>query len=146
MAGKRKNENKGAVLIRAAVKGTAVSVVISVALVLIFALVLTFVPIPDRAVEIINQVMKIVSVMVGTAAGMGASESMGAIKGASVGSAYMILGVLSASLLAPPAMPYLTAVGDVLMGAGIGALTGTLRARRAINAKTAARAAKTAGA
>jgi putative membrane protein (TIGR04086 family) len=79
------------------VKGVLVSVFVSVVIILIFALVIKFLPVSSVAVKIVNQLIKVASIFIGCK--LFISEKGGIVKGIILGLLYVVLVNLTFSLI-----------------------------------------------
>ncbi|MBQ7340446.1 MAG: TIGR04086 family membrane protein [Clostridia bacterium] len=79
------------------VKGVLVSVFVSVVIILIFALVIKFLPVSSVAVKIVNQLIKVVSIFIGCK--LFISDKGGIVKGLILGLLYVVLVNLTFSLI-----------------------------------------------
>lgn len=79
------------------VKGVLVSVFVSVVIILIFALVIKFLPVSSVAVKIVNQLIKVASIFIGCK--LFISEKGGIVKGLILGLLYVVLVNLTFSLI-----------------------------------------------
>lgn len=85
-------------------KGVLVAVCVSIVGVLAFALIYKFVDINDTTIKIVNQIIKVVSVVLGVNVALKSDRSKGAIRGLLVGViysvvAYAVFGLLSATFV-----------------------------------------------
>ena len=117
---------KGNSLLTFLLKGTLVSLCISLILVLVFAFLLKFTNIPDTAILPVNQVIKGVSIFLGVFIGMRKSREMGLICGLLIGICFTILAFLIFSLLSGNFAVDLTLFIDMIFGAVIGAICGII--------------------
>lgn len=107
-------------------KGTLISLCVSLVLVLVFAFLLKFTNIPDSAIKPINQVIKGVSVFVGVFMGMKKIKELGLVSGLLIGIFYTILAFLVFSILGGYFIFDLTLLTDIVFGAIIGAICGII--------------------
>ena len=114
----------------AVLRGVLVAASVTVLGVALFALLLNWWNVSDRAVTAINQVVKFVSILAGVTSAMRGGESGGALRGACVGLLYMALGIVCSSLLMGES-PRLTAyLADLGMGLAAGGLFGMILSTR----------------
>ena len=114
----------------AVLRGVLVAASVTVLGVALFALLLNWWNVSDRAVTAINQVVKFVSILAGVTSAMRGGESGGALRGACVGLLYMALGIVCYSLLmgeSPRLTAYLAVLG---MGLAAGGLFGMILSTR----------------
>lgn len=107
-------------------KGTLIALSISIIGVLIFAFVLRFVSIPDSAISPVNQVIKGVSILVGTIFALRKNKEMGLIKGLLIGLFYIVLAFLTFSLLDGNFNLSATILNDLLFGSIVGMIAGII--------------------
>ena len=110
-------------------RGVAVSVIATVILVLLFALLLSLFDFSDRLVHTVNQLIKIVSVGAGVFAGVFPGSEKGLLRGAAVGVIYMAAGIALYAVMTGQELSFSAYLADILMGAAAGGLIGLLRAR-----------------
>ena len=80
-------------------KGSLMALSISLIGILIFAFVLRFTSISDGAIKPINQVIKTLSIFLGTFWGLKKSKEMGLISGLIIGLVYTIISFIAFSIL-----------------------------------------------
>lgn len=117
-------ENKG--LIRALVKGTIISVVVSLVGILLFALVLKFIDISDNVIRIVNQVIKVLSILLGVRSTLKVCPTKGLFKGIIVGILYTIFAYVIFSFLSTSISFDLTTLIDLLFGGIMGGICGII--------------------
>ena len=106
------------------IKGAFVALCISVAFILLFAVVLKFSFVSDLVVKIVNQVIKVVSVFFGVKILLKNNAEKGILKGALLGAIYTVLCYLIFSLLSNSFSFGLSFVFDVLFSMVFGAVFG----------------------
>ena len=107
-------------------KGLLLASVVTVIGMVALAALVIFAPISDGVLLAANQVLKVASVFLGVRSAVGVGGHRGFALGASVGLCYMVLGYGLYCLLDHGlASPYVIA-GEFLMGAVIGAVSGSL--------------------
>ena len=107
-------------------KGSLIALSISLIGILIFAFVLRFVAISDTLIAPINQVIKGVSVLIGTIIALKKSKEMGLISGLLIGLTYTAVSFLTFSLLDGNFNLSATILNDLLFGGIIGAICGII--------------------
>ena len=112
-------------------KGTLVSLAVSLVGILIFAFFIKYVAVPTSAIKPINQVIKGLSLLFGAFIALKKSDKMGLVTGLLIGLSYTILAFLVFSLLDGQFEFSKTLVNDLLFGGIIGAICGVI----AINIK-----------
>lgn len=105
-------------------KGSLISVSISLVLILIFALLIKFFSIPDAAIQPVNQVIKIISILFGVLIGLKKFPQKGLLTGALIGLIYTILAFLIFSLLGSTFSFNASLFVDMFFAIIVGALCG----------------------
>lgn len=126
-----KEDRKLIHLIRDAALATLYAVLISVILALALAMVIKFTSIGDSALKIIDQAIKIISLLFGLMMGI-KQPANGAIKGTIVGLLHAIISSLMLSLLDKSALGNVFDWIDILFTVAIGGISGIL----AVNIKS----------
>ncbi len=109
-------------------KGVLTASLVSVASIAGFALALKAAPMTDTTILVINQVLKVVSILIGVLSAVGRGGAKGYLKGALTGGGYMVFG-LGLSALASMQLPgVLTALSELAFGGAVGALCGAFAA------------------
>ncbi|HPD02594.1 MAG TPA: TIGR04086 family membrane protein [Eubacteriales bacterium] len=117
-------------------KSVLVAVIISLVLVLAFALIVKWAGIPENAIVIVNYVIKFLSVLLGTTAGISRKKN-GAVKGAVSGALYIALAFLLFAALTGGFAEAKFSFIDLGCGIAAGALAGIF----AVNVKKEKKAA-----
>lgn len=107
-------------------KGVGVSLVVSLVGILVFAFVLRFVNIGDNLIKVINQVIKVLSVLLGVSLTLKKDKTKGLLKGAGVGALYTLLAYLVFSVLVGNFNFGLSLVFDTIFAAVIGLICGVI--------------------
>jgi putative membrane protein (TIGR04086 family) len=107
-------------------KGSLLALTFSLLGVLIFAFVLRFVPLADSVISPVNQVIKGVSILLGTLFGLKKTKEMGLISGLLIGFFYTALAFLTFSILDGQFKFSTVVLNDLLFGAIIGAICGII--------------------
>lgn len=107
-------------------KGSLFALSISLVLILIFAFILRFVPIKDEAIAPVNQVIKGISVLIGTLVAMRKCKEMGLITGLLIGLFYTVFAFITFSILDRQFNFSPTIFNDLVFGAIIGAICGII--------------------
>ena len=100
---KRRNSDKTSSsnqLVKTLIKGSLVSLCISLVGILVFAFILKFTNIPESVIAPVNQVIKGLSVFIGVFIGLKKSKEMGLVSGLLIGLVYTILAFFVFSILA----------------------------------------------
>lgn len=106
--------------------GTLIALCVSLTLVLVFAFMLKFTNIPDKAIKPVNQIIKGISVFVGVFIGLKKTKELGLVSGLLIGFIYTILAFLTFSLLSGSFSIDITLLTDIVFGAVIGAICGII--------------------
>lgn len=107
-------------------KGCLIALCISLLLVLIFAFILRFVPVADSVISPVNQVIKGVSILIGTIFGLKKVKEMGLVSGLLIGFFYTALAFLTFSVLSRSFTVNMSLLNDLLFGAIIGGICGII--------------------
>lgn len=108
------------------IKGSLIALSISLIAICIFAFVLRFCDVPDTAIKPVNQIIKIVSVLIGAYFGMRGSREMGLLTGFFIGLLYTILAFVVFSLLNGSFAFSGSLINDVIFGGIAGGISGIL--------------------
>ena len=115
-------------------RGLVISVAVTAAAVVLFAVIIGLVDMSDSLIRIINQVIKVGAIFIGVWATVSPGEESAVRRGALIGLIYMGVGVLLYALLTRQQFTWLSYMIDVLMGLAAGGLSGmvlgSLRARQ----------------
>lgn len=107
-------------------KGALMALSISLIAICIFAFVLRFIDISSDFIKPINQVIKIVSILIGTLYGLKGIKDMGLIRGFSIGIVYVILSFIVFSILNGGFSIDSSIVNDLIFGGVAGAISGII--------------------
>lgn len=107
-------------------KGSLMALSVSLILICIFAFVLRFCDISSEAIKPINQVIKIVSILIGTFYGLKKCNEMGLITGFSIGILYTILAFVTFSILNGGFSFDRSLINDLIFGGIAGAIGGVV--------------------
>lgn len=107
-------------------KGSLISLALSLVLILIFAFFIKYVAVPEKVIKPINQVIKGISLLVGTFIALKKSSQMGLINGLLIGLAYTVLAFVVFSILDGHFEFSKTLVNDLLFGGIIGGICGVI--------------------
>lgn len=110
-------------------RGLLISVLFTAAMVLVFALVLSFAKLSDGAIRAVNQAIKLLSVYLGVRAAVHTGSARPLLRGMLVGLIYMAVGVMLYALLTAQHLSPYAYAADILMGVAAGGLMAILRAR-----------------
>lgn len=120
------NQTKGSGFFKCLLKGSLMALSISLILICIFAFVLRFCDISSDAIKPINQVIKIVSILIGCFYGLKKATEMGFITGFSIGILYTILAFVVFSILNGGFVFERTIINDLIFGGIAGAVAGII--------------------
>lgn len=107
-------------------KGSLMALSISLILICVFAFLLRFCDIKTEAIKPINQVIKIVSILIGTFYGLKKSTEMGLITGLFIGLAYTLLAFVVFSILNGGFNFERSLINDIIFGGIAGAIAGVV--------------------
>lgn len=107
-------------------KGLLVSVAVTVAAVVIFAVIIGLTDLPDSVIRIVNQVIKVGAVFAGVYAAVPKGSDNAIRKGVVIGLVYMGVGVLLYALLSGQQLTVFSWLLDILMGIAVGGLSGMI--------------------
>lgn len=122
---KVKNNEKNNVLLNG-LKGSMLSVCISLVLILVFAFIIKLTSMSDTLIKPINQIIKVVSIFFGTLFIIKKVNQKGLITGTIVGLLYSILAFVVFSILNGGFSFEITLLIDILFGAISGAICGII--------------------
>jgi len=105
-------------------KGLAVAVMVTVGSVVVFALLMQWLMPSDLVIKIFNQIMKLLSILIGVYVAVDRGGENGLIRGASVGLLYMGAGVALYAILTQQGLPFGAYLADIGMGVAAGGLSG----------------------
>lgn len=108
------------------IKGTLISLSICLVLILIFAFLLRFINISDNVIKPINQVIKVISILIGCFFALKKNKQMGLITGLGIGILFTIVAFLVFSILDGNFEFSKTLVNDIIFGGVIGAICGII--------------------
>nr|MBR4280948.1 TIGR04086 family membrane protein [Clostridia bacterium] len=108
------------------VKGLGAALLVTLAGVMIFALLMQWIRPADGTVRIFNQVLKLAAIAVGVWVAVGRGNEGGLLRGALVGLVYMALGVGVYALLSGQSAPWTAYLADLGMGVAGGGIVGMI--------------------
>lgn len=108
------------------IKGTVISVAITLILILAFALIIRFLSIPEVAIFPVNQVIKSVSIFIGLLVITKGAKEKGLIKGLLLGLLYFILNFVIFSILQQSFTITMSNVYDLLLTTLMGGILGLI--------------------
>lgn len=107
-------------------KGSLIAISISLVGILIFAFLIKYIAIPTEAIRPVNQVIKGISLLIGTFIALRKIDQMGLVNGLLIGLAYSLLGFLVFSILDGNFEFNRTLINDFIFGGIIGAICGII--------------------
>ena len=107
-------------------KGLLVAVAATLLGMLLIAALVTFADVSDAALTALNQLLKLLAIILGTWASVGRGGSKGFVTGAVVAILYMILGYGLYVALGGGAFSFSGMLGEILLGAAAGGFTGAI--------------------
>lgn len=123
---KSNNESKGNSILIPLLKGTLISLSISLLGILMFAFVLRFTNISDVVISPVNQVIKGVSIFFGVFIGLKKEKELGLVSGLLIGVCYTVFAFFVFSLLDGAFEINRTLLNDILFGGIIGGICGII--------------------
>lgn len=108
-------------------KGTLAAIGVTLIGMLLIALLTVFTRISDSLLTVLNQLLKVLAILVGVSAAVGRGGSRGFVTGAVVSLLYMILGYALYVILGGEHSVTLM-LGEMLMGTAVGAFAGAILA------------------
>ncbi|MDD4110428.1 MAG: TIGR04086 family membrane protein [Clostridia bacterium] len=123
---KVRNDDSVAPIWQTILKGSLIALSISLVGILIFAFLIKYIAIPTEAIKPVNQVIKGISLLVGTFFALRKIDQMGLVKGLLIGLAYTLLGFFVFSILDGNFELDRTLFNDFLFGGIIGAICGII--------------------
>lgn len=107
-------------------RGLGAALLTTLVAVAIFALLMQWIKPTEDTVRVFNQMLKVVSVAVGTYIAVGRGQEGGLMRGALVGLLYMALGVAAYALLSGQGAPWTAYLADLAMGTATGGIVGAI--------------------
>lgn len=107
-------------------RGCLIALTVSLVGILIFAFVLRFCNIGDMAIKIVNQIIKIVSVLLGVLVALKKDKAKGLLKGAVIGALYTITSYLVFSILVASFSFGLSMIFDLIFSSIVGLICGII--------------------
>ena len=109
--------------------GLLTAVGVTLACVLLFALLMQWLRPSDTVVRVVNQLIKLASIFVGVWVMSGRGSDRGLMWGALLGLIYMALGVGLYALLSGQQLPFTAYLSDLAMGVAGGGIAGAILGR-----------------
>ena len=113
-------------------KGSLLAVSVSLVLILVFALLIKFLNIPDSAIQPVNQTIKIISILLGVVVALKKFPKKGLLTGAFVGFIYTVLAFVFFSLLSGQLIINASLFIDIIFAILIGSLCGIFFVNRKV--------------
>ncbi len=107
-------------------RGLLTTIGVTLACVLLFALLMQWLKPSDQVIRIVNQIIKLGSIFAGVYVTVGRSGENGLLLGAGVGLGYMLLGVVLYALLSGQQLPWTAYLSDIAMGVAGGGIAGAI--------------------
>ena len=127
---RRRSRHNHSPLFARLIRGLLVSIGVTLALVLLFALLMQWLKPDDTVIRIVNQLIKLIAILSGTWFVLRQSNENALFSGAILGLCYMALGVGLYALLSGQHLPWSAYLSDIAMGIAGGGIAGALLARK----------------
>lgn len=118
-------------IIKSLVKGLAVSILFTLLCMVVFAVVLVYLRLPDSLITTLNQIIKIAAVILGVCAAVPRGGEKGLVTGTVLALAYSVLGYILYLSLGGGVFSVRCMLGEMLLTWAAGAVTGSVRANMA---------------
>ena len=112
----------------ALLKGLLIAVALTLACMLLMAAALVALQMSDRLLTVLNQIVKLLAIAVGTCVAVPRGGSRGLLTGVEIAVGYMALGYAMYVLLGGGSFAVGNMLGEMLLGSAVGAVTGAVRA------------------
>ena len=112
----------------ALLRGLLIAVALTLACMLIMAAALVYLQMSDRLLTVLNQLVKLLAIALGTCAAVPRGGSRGLLTGVEIALVYMALGYAMYVLLGGGSFAVGNMLGEMLLGSAVGAVTGAVRA------------------
>ena len=112
----------------ALLKGLRIAVALTLACMLLMAAALVALQMSDRLLTVLNQIVKLLAIAVGTCVAVPRGGSRGLLTGVEIALVYMALGYAMYVLLGGGSLAVGNMLGEMLLGSAVGAVTGAVRA------------------
>lgn len=119
-------ERKDTTVFMRILKGSLIGLIVSLVLVLVLTFILRIIPLSEDVIGPINQVIKGISIVVGTILALRKCKEMGLISGILIGFIYTILSFLVFSLLVGQFEFSKTIINDLAFASIIGGISGII--------------------
>ena len=111
----------------ALLKGLLIAVALTLACMLLMAAALVALQMSDRLLTVLNQIVKLLAIAVGTCVAVPRGGSRGLLTGVEIALVYMALGYAMYVLLGGGSFAVGNMLGEMLLGSAVGAVTGAVR-------------------
>ena len=112
----------------ALLRGLLIAVALPLACMLLMAAALVYLQMGDRLLTVLNQLVKLLAIALGTCAAVPRGGSRGLLTGVEIALVYMALGYAMYVLLGGGSFAVGNMLGEMLLGSAVGAVTGAVRA------------------
>ncbi|MDO5323825.1 MAG: TIGR04086 family membrane protein [Clostridia bacterium] len=109
-------------------KGLLIAVALTLVCMLAMAAALVYLQMSDRLLTVLNQLVKLLAIALGTCAAVPRGGSRGLLTGVEIALLYMALGYAMYVLLGGGSFAVGNMLGEMLLGSAVGAVTGAVRA------------------
>ena len=123
---RRRSSRRQRTLPMTILRGLLTAIGVTLACVLIFALLMQWLRPSDGVIRVVNQLIKLGSIFAGVYVAVGRGGDKGMLTGALVGLVYMLLGVLLYALLSGQQLPWTAYLSDIAMGVAGGGIAGAI--------------------
>jgi len=106
------------------VKGVLTAVCFSVVAVLVFAIIYKFTTFSELTIKVVNQIIKVLSIVFGVSISLKHDKTKGVLKGALVGILYVLLSYVIFSILVASFTFSLSIVYDIIFSVLVGVICG----------------------
>ena len=114
--------------ILALLRGLLIAVALTLACMLLMAAALVALQMSDRLLTVLNQIVKLLAIAVGTCVAVPRGGSRGLLTGVEIALVYMALGYAMYVLLGGGSFAVGNMLGEMLLGSAVGAVIGAVRA------------------
>jgi len=134
-------KKRGAALWRI-IRGVLAAAGVTLLGMLVMAAAVVFLGLPDGAIRALNQVLKLISVCIGTFCAVGVGGEKGFLTGAAAAAVYMIAGYACCCVLGGTPFSWAAMLGEIVLGAAAGAVLGSVLANLQPRSRRKRRAAR----
>ena len=108
------------------IRGLLAAVGVTLACVLVFALLMQWMRPSDTVVRVVNQLIKLAAIFLGVYVMVGRGGDRGLMQGALLGLCYMVIGVGLYAILSGQQLPWTAYLSDIAMGVAGGGISGAI--------------------